>query len=96
MTDKKLTFEQASNTIISNYFEELKLIVRALGHKTCFITDESMVYDFLPRFGTNWKTRSEEAIKKAHKKLRIELKPNDKLVTVAKRLRRKNKEKENI
>lgn len=92
---KNLTFEEASNETITDYFEELKLIVRALGHKRCFITDESVVSDFLPRFGSGWKENSEKAIKKAHKKLRTDLKPTDKLVKIAKRIRRENKKKEN-
>ena len=90
-----ITIEPSANDKIIKNYETVKLIIRSLGHKSCYISDESLVSDFLPCFGKNLDQKREEILKKSKKKIRVDIKPKDKILTVAKRILQKNKEKNN-
>ena len=89
---KTTQFESAPTIEAQQYYEEIKQIVRRFGFKAAYITDESIIADFLPTYGRDWQTKRDDQLKVAKRKLRIPIKHTETLITVAKRLRRKQKQ----
>ena len=88
---KTLEFESAPVIQAQEYYEEVRQIVRRFGIKAAYITDESLISDFLPSFGMGWQEKRDGILKVAKRKLRIPIKHSELLIVVAKRLRRKQK-----
>lgn len=77
---------------VEKYIEYVKIIVRCMGHKACYISDESLISDFI-----SYKAKKEEVketLKKLKKRIRVEVKPKDLVYKVAKRMYKKEQQNE--
>jgi hypothetical protein len=80
---KKIKFELASQDKVKKMRTYMHKIVTALGHSEALVTDESMVSDFLDIFDKEERTKQ---IKKAKKKIKVDICPGDYLWEVAERM----------
>jgi len=84
MKRKKLKIELAKQDKINELDYWVQVVLKALGHSEALVTDESMVGDFLDIFD---KKESKKELKKAIKKLKIDMDSHDYIYEVAKKLK---------
>lgn len=97
VSDKKLLkklksvkkIELASTSGIDKYEKEISVILKILGHPESLVTDESIVWDFLSHFGDKKENEkyNKKMVSKISGRLGIEIKPNDLLINIAKKIR---------
>jgi hypothetical protein len=85
MNQKKIKkIELAEQDKIDKLQPYIDKVLNALGHPEALATDESMVCDFLDIFDKDERVKQ---VKKAHKKIKVNIFPGDYIWEVAKRIK---------
>ena len=76
---------------VEGLWEETRMVLEALGHPEAFVTDLSAVSDFACSFGSNSLLAMARAAlaKRASRRLGVEVKGDDLIVDIARRVREK-------
>ena len=84
MKKKIKKIELASQNKIDKLQPYIDKVLKALGHPEALVTDESMVCDFLDIFDKDERVKQ---VKKAHKKIGVNIFPGDYIWEVAERIK---------
>ena len=86
---KNAKIEMASTDDVSKYQKEIRVILKILGHPEALVSDESSIWDFLSHFGSKEENKeyNQEMLEKISCRLALDIKPDDLLIDIAKRIR---------
>lgn len=86
---KKISPNQSFTKNVDKYFEHVKIIIRCLGFRSVYISDDSKISDFISFLAK--KKDVKNTIQKLEKKIRIKVNSKDCVWKVARKIYKKEK-----
>ena len=81
---KKIKIELARQNYVDQYEEQVKFILKTLGHPEALVTDETLIWDLVHMFDSGG---YDKQLAKMSKKVGFSVEPNDVLWKVAKKIK---------
>jgi hypothetical protein len=81
---KKIKIELSQQNYVDQYEEQVKFILKTLGHPEALVTDETLIWDLLHMFDSGG---YDKQLAKMSKKVGFSVEPNDVLWKVAKKIK---------